>query len=134
MKIPAAITISRPSGGRSEYISIQIECENSQARFCELEIPLGSFAAALTGLGYVKCSAEVRGLEVVGKFRVTENRTIACPLDTYDKKELTEWLRSNAQEDGWILNTCLGSQNSVSRTEGGTMLRYHVTKFVDQKP
>jgi hypothetical protein len=97
----------------------------------EFEMKLADFAAALTGLAFVPGDMRVAGLAVVGKQRVSERRSIECPLDTYDKKELSQWLVENAQEEGWTLNTYLGSQTSVTRRDDKTILQYSVTKFVE---
>jgi len=62
---------------------------------------------------------------------VEESRKVLCPLKTYRKTDLEEWLSKNAQEEGWILNNYLRSQSSVTHTEEGTILRYSVTKYVN---
>lgn len=37
----------------------------------------------------------------------------------------------NAREEGWVLSTYLGSQNSVKWVDGKTILNYSVTKYVN---
>jgi hypothetical protein len=132
MKINAKINISRVSSNHREgYISIRIQDEKSLVTFFDGEMSLTDFAQAITGFSDQPIPAEVRGLDFLGKTRVREDRTIECPLDTCKKEELEQWLHENAQEEGWTLNTYLGSQNSVKRTEGKTILRYSVTKYVN---
>lgn len=130
--LKAKVTISRTNWNDRETVSISIEDVNSGIQFAELELSLESFGQAVTGLSYREADLTVRGLEYVGKHRVTEQRTIECPLSTYNRYELENWLRDNAQEDGWILSTYLGSQSSVSYREGKTFLKYHVAKYVEE--
>ena len=130
-KLPLKLTISRPqrSDGR-KYISLTITDEISRIQFLDAEIELGAFAEALTGLAYVPMEGELRGLEHIGKTRVTEKREVVCPLNCFDRAELAAWLAENAQESGWTVNTYLGSQGSVrSHESGGQTLRYSVTKY-----
>ncbi|HWQ08067.1 MAG TPA: hypothetical protein VN436_03130 [Holophaga sp.] len=122
------ITIVRSSDNK---IRIYIEDELSSIRFAEVTMTLEQFALGITGLAPQDVDLEVHGLEHVGKRRVREQRSIVCPMHTYDRKELEQWLRDNAQEDGWIVSTYLGSQNSVSYEGQVRTLHYHVTKYVE---
>ena len=127
----AAVTISRASNRR---VYIKIEDRASKIQFVEVAMSLEDFGAAVTGLDMQEADLEVRGLHNVGKFRVSEKRRIECPLKTYDKGVLVAWLKANAQEEGWILDTYLGSQGSVNWAGDKTILNYGVTKFVEQEP
>lgn len=127
-----SITISRPQyGDGRQKISITVVDNASRIEFLDLEIDLDEMMAALTGGSRRPCEAEIRGLESVGKTRVTEKREIVCPLKSYRRGELEKWLQENAQEDGWILDLYLGSHASTASHPDGTLLRYNVTKFVD---
>jgi len=130
--IPCAITISRPQGGRREpCISVKIEDHVSGIQFIEANFSLSSFMEALTGLGCVDGSMEVRGLEYVGLKRVSERRKIHCPLSQYtERAKLETWLAENGQEEGWLVSTYLGSQQSISSSPEGLILNYHVTKYI----
>jgi hypothetical protein len=131
-KLPMKLSISRPSYGNGKRkINLTIQDVASRTQFVDLEIELEDMMEAITGLGYRPCEAEVRGLANVGKTRVTESREIVCPLNTYKKEELREWLEANAQEDGWIIDSYLGLQGSTSNHPCGTLLRYGVTKFIE---
>lgn len=130
--LKAKVTISRVTYSDHEAVNISIEDVNSGIQFAELELSLESFGQAVTGLSYREADLTVRGLQYIGKRQVTEKRTIECPLTTYDRTKLESWLRENAQEEGWIVNTYLGSQTSVSYKEGKTFLNYSVTKYVDE--
>lgn len=130
--IPCAITISKPQGGRREpCITVNIEDRTSRIHFVEASFSLSDFMEAITGLGSVKGTAEILGLEYVGLKRVHENRTIDCPLSVYaGRDKLEEWLVENGQEEGWIVSSYLGTQNSIKHTESGCVLRYSVTKYI----
>jgi hypothetical protein len=129
------VTITRSWSTHSDdVITIRIRDEVSNIEFVEAEMSLADFAQAVTGLAFCKCELEVRGLDYIGKKRVREPRTIECPLSPYTKREeLAQWLREHAQEDGWMLDTYLGSQGSVnfSKDSKGTILNYAVFKYVD---
>lgn len=130
-KIKASVTISRPQGHDGDHISIKIRDESSRTEFLSIRMGLADFAEALTGLSEVKADATVRQLEVVGKKRVTESRSIDCPLSGYDRNALSMWLKTNAAEDGWQIDTYLGSQGSVKFIDGGCRLNYRVFKYID---
>lgn len=128
--IQASISIGRDS---SDTIRIRITDNTSRVQFVDLKMSPHDFAMAATGLSFVPVVATVNGLEYVGMRKVSEPRTIECPLDTYDRGRLSAWLIDNAQEPGWTLDAYLGSQGSISTTLScsGRTLRYRVYKFVN---
>lgn len=129
MKIKATITINRASNG---LVYIRLNDEASHIEFVDVAMTPHDFAEAVMGLAMQPVEGEVRGLENVGKNKIYEKRSIVCPLDTHKTSELVEWLRLNAQEEGWILDTYLGSQTSVGPyKEGGRRLNYAVIKYVE---
>ena len=123
----AKVTISRCS---DDTIRIRFEDIASSIEFAEVTMTPEAFGSAITGLSSQDAELEVRGLQFVGKQRINELRQIECPLKTYDRKEMENWLRDNAQEDGWMVNTYLGSQSSIKHKDGKTILNYSVTKYV----
>lgn len=129
MKMKANVTISR---GSDEMVRIRITDEASRVEFAVLSMTVEHYGYAITGLSGQMAELEVRGLEHVGKRRVTEPRRATCPLETYNKEELARWLQENCQEQGWVISTYLGSQNSIVRRNGMTELNYIVTKYVDE--
>jgi hypothetical protein len=132
MKIECNLHIGRPQGrGGPEVMTIEVTDTASNVRFLQLEVPLADFTKAITGQLLSKISGEVMGLAEVGKTRVTEPRQIVCPLTTYKREKLEEWLGANAQEEGWIIDAYLGSQNSTASHPDGTLLRYRVHKFIE---
>ncbi|MBQ0339640.1 hypothetical protein J9236_00095 [Providencia rettgeri] len=126
------LTISRPSyGDDREKINIVVKCDVSKLRFLSLEIDYADFAKCITGLSEVDCELEVSGLENVGKKRITEQRSVICPIKSYEKRVLRDWLINNKQEDGYILDPYLGSQSSIKMCDEGTVLNYRVIKYVE---
>lgn len=127
--IQANVSISRDS---RETIRIRITDSTSRIQFVELKMSPHDFAMATTGFSFVPVEAIVTGLEHVGMQKVSEPRTVDCPLKTYDTNELRAWLIDNAQEPGWTLDAYLGSQGSISTplSGNGRTLRYRVYKFV----
>jgi hypothetical protein len=131
MKINANICISRDS---SDTMRLKVRDEASRVTFLELQISPHDLMMALTGLGYVDAkTAEVRGLDVVGKEKITETRSTEYPGVSYESREKMEaWLCENCQEPGWIINPYLRSQSSISSNGDTTILRYSVSRFVDK--
>ena len=125
----AKVTISRCS---DDTVRIRFRDVASNIEFAEAIMTPEAFGYAITGLSEMEADLRVSGLQNVGKKRIVEQRQIDCPLKTFRKEELRAWLRENAQEEGWILNDYLGSQNSVSYPDGKTLLRYSVTKYVEE--
>lgn len=126
--LSGVLTISRNS---SDVVRIQITDDLSGATFAVVSMTPEAFGLAITGLSEQAASIEIRGLDVVGRRRITERRSIECPLDTYDRGALSAWLAENAKEDGWRIDTHLGSQSSVTRRDGKTVLNYRAIKYVD---
>ena len=124
------ISVSRNSSG---MVGLRVVDSASHIAFLDVSMTLEAFAEIITGLSYVEAEAEFRGLDNVGKIKIVEKRRVTCPLDTYDKIELSDWLDKNCQEEGWKLDTYLGSQGSVVRTQDGeTVLNYSVIKYVTE--
>lgn len=125
------LTISRNSHGE---ILIIIRDEASRANFATVTTTPEVLGLALTGMSEQEVGLTVQHLDRVGKKRVSEARSIICPLDTYDRAELQVWLDNNGQEEGWILDSYLRTQSSVERLgDGGRRLNYSVFKFVEQE-
>lgn len=127
-ELAGTLTISRPSTGG---VTISVRDEASGARFLEVSISHEEFSQALGALSSRPVSMVVRGLDVVGKTRITERRTVTAPGQAFSRDNWGAWLQENAQEDGWILDTYLGSQHSVGHKDGNTILNYSVFKYVD---
>jgi len=129
MNFKGLITITRNS---NDEVNIRLKDSASRTEFVDVSLSLRDYALLLTGLSHVEVAGEVRGLDKVGKTRVTERRSITCPIESHDKKALTQWLIDNCQEDGWQLDSYLGSQGSVVYKDGVTVLNYSVTKYVEE--
>ena len=115
----AKVSIIRDS---NDKVNITFRDDASGVKFAKVSLTMEAFGLVITGLVEQEGDLEVRGLQWVGKQRITEQRAIECPLNTYDRNELSKWLCDNAQEDGWLLDTYLGSQKSVSRKGDKTLL------------
>ncbi|EMA4781886.1 hypothetical protein U3C50_001606 [Providencia rettgeri] len=126
------LTISRPSyGDNREKINIVVRDQASRLKFLSIEIDYADFTKCITGLSEVSCDLTVNGLENVGKKKITENRSVICPIRSYEKGILRDWLINNKQEDGYILDPYLGSQSSIKMCDEGTLLNYRVIKYVE---
>jgi len=128
MNISARLGISRRS---DDKICISISDDTSGIEFVLAEVDPYDFAQLITGLHGVKAPCRVKGLDNVGKTKIRERRTTICPDKSYDRKFLEQWLKDNRQEDGWVLDSSLGSQNSTFSSDGGTGLNYAVYRYED---
>ena len=130
MEIKARLSISRDSSG---VIHIRIRDEASRNEFVDLKISAESFGLTVTGLSETECEATISKIETVGMKKIQERRTVACPIDSYDRAMLERWLKENCQEPGWSVVTYLGSQGSVVRDQSGKLfLNYSVVRYVEQ--
>lgn len=114
--------------------NIEVKDESSGARFLRISMSAEQFALAITGLCTSGITAEVSGLDRVGKLKVRQPRRrefTGDPKITYDTDGLSNWLKENHQEEGWILDTYLGSKNSRQNVGDKTFLNYAVYKYVD---
>ena len=127
-KIIGGIGITRSSDG---FYYIRLRDEASCVNFLEMKLTGEQFAEAITGLNFSGVEMEVRGLENVGKERVREKRSVICPLTTYKREQLHDWLLANCQEEGWFIDGYLNSQTSTKSVDGGTLLNYAVYKYVE---
>lgn len=125
----AKVSISRDS---SDRVNIRIQDCASRIQFVELSLSVEDYGYLITGLSNQEAEMEVRGLENVGKRSVTEPRVILCPVKSYSKEVLQQWLLDYAQEEGWTIDTYLGSQGSITHKEDGVLLSYRVYKYVQE--
>ena len=128
MNIEARVTISRSS---DNMIRIAVECDSSHTRFVEVKMDCEGFAKAITGQGFIHCTAEVRGLDFVGKKRIVERRRVQAPNLGYGRQEYESWLANNYKEEGWIVNSYLGSQGSISDDGVMRFLNFSVERYED---
>ena len=128
MNISAQISIGRIS---NDTISIVIEDESSRVKFLTIHMIPHDFAMALTGLSSVEVQAEVKNLVAVGKQKVSENRCVFYTGENkYDRKVIQEWLIATQQEQGWIMDSYIGSQSSIQHIDDKVKVNYRVYKYV----
>lgn len=128
MKIKAYLGISY----RDDCVSIRFDCKESGIEFVDAEISYEEFARALGSLAHRPLEVcEVRGLEYIGKTKVREARLAVYPFEYHSREKMEKWLEENRQEEGWIVNSYLGSQRSIGHVDGETVLHYQVFKYVD---
>lgn len=120
------ISIGRDS---RNSINIEIQDEASRINFLKVKMTPEQFAMVLTGLSMVNVDFEVKGLSKVGLTKVIESRKVSCPISSYDRKILSQWLVENCQEEGWKIDTYLGSQRSITYENGITFLNYKVYRY-----
>lgn len=128
--INVSLTISR---NNQDEITIEIQDNASFARFLKVTLTPHDFAMAVTGLSHIKAPASVSQLAVVGMKKITEKRSVICPIDAHDKEQLRQWLLDTQQEVGWNIDGYLGSQDSVRyRQDSQCELHYRVFRYEPQ--
>jgi hypothetical protein len=135
--VPAIFTMNKThkvtvcmSRTSNDVMLIHVRDESSSTEFVRIEMTKEQFVNALTS-SIGEGEAEYRGLDHLGKKRVSEERTAECPLSIFDRKQLETWLYDNKQESGWILDCSLRSQSSiVYNSDKGCKLNYRVHKYV----
>lgn len=152
--LKANLSISRPYGGRSDenpYINVTIRDANSRIDFVSLQVPLASFAEALTGLSEVEADMVVRGLNNVGKVREHQHLPLVLTKAYLKEKrvepygrELEKFLSTDPdglisahETDGWKVDVYLRSQTSVTPDgKGDTAIRVNLSRhrYVDPQP
>lgn len=113
-------------------INIEMVCSESNTKFVHVRLTAEQFGMMVTGAYQSGIKIVVQDLDRVGKQKVIEHRQMVHP-ESYSNREAREqFLIDNAQEEGWILNPSLRSQQSVQyRGDAGTILCYTVHKYID---
>lgn len=124
------LTITRLSTGK---IRLEIEDSVSYITFLKMELSPEDFMNCLTGLAYQPGIGEVYGTEFLGKTKQIEERTIESPLKNKvfsSSEELSIWLKNNYKEEGWFIDTYLGSKHSIEYKEGKQFLNFKVFRYI----
>lgn len=118
---------------RDEY-HIQINCDESNTRFLDAYIDADTFAKMITS-AHVEFEADVNGLDRVGKRKIRESRSVVVHRDKLNglgRDAAKEYVKRHCQEDGWLLDSYMGSQSSVVYQPNDMVkLNYAVFKFVE---
>lgn len=113
-------------------INIEMICSESNTKFAHVRLTAEQFGMMVTGAYQSEIRIEVKNLERVGKKKVIEARQMVHSEPHSNREAREQYLIDNAQEEGWILNPSLRSQQSVQyRGDAGTILCYSVYKYID---
>ena len=135
-KLNGTFSVSKTSTG---VIAITIEDVASGIDFVRIEMKPSQFAEAITGLHGRPGKMEIRGLRYVGKkkeveraqLRLSKKSLSRLRIEAHNKEKLEQYLKKTQQKEGWILNSYLGSQSSVSyQGDGGIILNFSYTRYV----
>lgn len=133
--IKGKVTISRINGHSSEgCVEVEFEDDASHVRFAVASMSMLDYAKLFTGIASVECTIEVRGLDKVGKRKELQHREIECPLEEYDRKELSAWLAEHGKVEGWLVDSSIRNRASYRpNPNGGCTLRYMIYRYVDEE-
>jgi len=129
MKFNGKISISR---NNHNEINIRIRDDAARLEFLDVKMTPEDFTFLITGQAHVPITGEVKGLDVVGKVKVMEERKVTTP-SYMSRDRAEEWLLQNCQEEGWIINNNLGSQTSMkfNHADNNHTLNYSVYKYIE---
>lgn len=139
-KLKGNISISRvTSTCEDDFVSIQIQDNNSRGQFLRIKMTFADFAKALLNQGHVPLEFEVSGLQNVGKIKLS--KPLAFPLETTSYNEVREEAMKRAQffvdggvGSGWIADTYFGNKDSfVKHEDGKTWAHGMQHKYVEVK-
>jgi hypothetical protein len=46
-----------------------------------------------------------------------------------DREKMSKWIEDNCKEEGWRIDSYLGSQSSIGHRDGKTVLNYSVYRY-----
>lgn len=135
-KIAVKCTLSRWQPADEIHLSIYDEA--SKIEFLDIHIPAESLALMLTGLGHVPATAEVVGLENVGKNRIAKSITIELPLciDGYNREAISSWIRDNSTKvlPGYTVSDYIGSRGMVVHDTASNKTVLNLTAYKYEEP
>lgn len=135
MKLPMKLSINRCDGSQGSWVNLEVTDEISGTTFLSLKIAFEEFAKVMTGLSLQPCQGEVRCLERLGLYEISEPRMVVFTGKrnrAYKdmREEFKHWILDNCQEEGWMLFPYLGNQDSIAYQGNKIILRYSVFKYV----
>ena len=134
------ITLSRPTGTGVDYIEIEIEDNSSGIRFLSARIGYADFAKMLTGLGFIPCEFELRGLDNIGKTVERKTENVYIPLRTHPlvmsdpaRRERAEAAIAKYEIDGWTgrVSNALNHHRRISGDVEGEWYKVAFFRFVE---
>lgn len=130
--ISTRVSISRDNHDNI-HIHIRLVDQASRKLLGSARLTCEEFGMLVTGVSMTDIPCEIDVDQgSIGKKRVDAPREVLCPINSYNTNELSDWLIENCQEEGWHINSYLGSKGSIDRAIGSvdaTILRYTVYKF-----
>jgi hypothetical protein len=133
------IGITRPSGGEydGQYMSIRVECSSSRLDFLEIKISLENLMKALSGQYGIEMDFYTRGLEHVGKTKISKPLVFEMPEGSSyatDYKELAKELAIANADDGYTPSLYFDSRSSFYTNEHGKqMAQTHQFKYAEKE-
>lgn len=135
VKVNGRINITRPSTPDCrDVIKISVIDDDARITVFEGEMTAENFALCITGLS----DQQIRGFSstaiyALGKERVYEKRQVVLPKEI-DYRDRSKWVEENCQEEGWFVDSHLGSRGSISHdpNTGTHTANYRVFRYVEK--
>ena len=129
------ITLTRPYGDGADYIEIQIEDSSSGILFLSAQIGYADFAKLLTGLGYMPCEFQLRGIENVGKTTERKTLDVYVPLgDHASRQQRAEAAVAEFEKNGWTgrISNAMNQHKRVSGDDEGAWYKVTFLRYIDE--
>jgi hypothetical protein len=144
-QLQGSLRFGAVTGGDGGYVSIELIDETSGISFLDIELSYEQFGRLVGSNGGVDCSYTVRGVENIGKKHEHKRGSVKMPASVYQKltagvgydsreKALGQWIKENAKEEGWHIDTYLGAQGSIVGSGYGdepVTLNFRYYRYVD---
>jgi hypothetical protein len=142
------ITISRPQlGDHKEFVRVTLKDIDACMKFLEVDVPLGQFALALTGMSEQECDLHPNRLDTVGKVREMEPCVFVLTQEYMDRHKLSRYYKEEIrqhmvldpeglfrQTDGWELSIHLGYQTSItSNHPDGIRINTYRVRYIERQ-
>lgn len=129
------LTISRAMSNREDdYVEIRIEDEVSGVEFVSINLSMEQYGHAVAGTSYQSIEYTARDMDCIGKVKEREAARVPIPSPlAYNRQGAEEYVKANFQREGWILDSYLGSQNSITGTGVDYYANISYYRYVEQQ-
>lgn len=134
MKINAQVTIHFESQAGYSGLFIEVHDKDSSITFLRIGLDEQQATQALSRLAHTECTAEVYGLDRIGKIMECKKFEFPCgDLGWENKKEKAIEISKKYIPDGWISDNRFSSQDSFFKRDGESWARTTIRRWVDKE-
>lgn len=129
MKINAKISILFANDG----LSIEVYDEQARVEFLSIRLNKKQACEAMSRVAHTECTAEVRGLDKVGKVREAQRLEFEMPgnVSWQKSKEVAAETAKKLCPPGWTVSTYFGSKDSFFKRDGKDYAQTTIYRWVE---